>query len=424
MFFLVVTSNVSAFIIDQHGSIGRDAIAQTSSSPITQEILQYEDYYHMCNIITDISVVGYFTIDAEEEDGFFDKFFKALSFRIGRTYRATHSQNACLRALSEAENTKQRVCGYGLCSHLVQDDISHNQGVPSAIRKTRLYNGVVHSIKEIHDKNLFTNQADRVYSRQILDLAYEEEIQSYLEDVLVEDPAFSDVNVREMIDFFVNQVQPEAEYRLGFRAFFALPTYIYWVILILFFLSIALAGLSIRKIRDGQRDITTFFSAVLGVGMLIFVGTAIYGLLNGTVWSMWESLSQYLFSPATYFIGGFFILVGGFITFQWVVKPNKVANLGNLAVASFVLLIGGYLVTLPTGLTIGNEQALNNIALEHTKLLLTNGVNYINTIGDPVGYNALRDANAYGATSRTVFLLILLFLLASILFFTFRRRRK
>lgn len=419
---MIITPSVNGFIIDQHVTIANSALEATPSSPITQAILPYKDYYIACNLLTDISVVSYFQIDNDDDPSILGRLLNIFTFNIGKTYRATHSPNSVLRALSVAENPKEVACAYGIGSHLVADAISHNEGVPLAIEKTKLFNGLVHSIKEIHDKDLIATNADFVESRQVLDLGYE--MTPYFERVFVEDPAFSDVSIPNLIDFFIKNVQPDGEYRLGFRSFFALPTYIYWMVLILFLLSLSLFAFTVRRIKDGMRNIPTVFSALFSIVLLGLVGTAIYGLATGSIWKIWEILSQFLFSPAMYAVGGGLLIVGFALIYLFFKEKKKLDNLATLLVALFVILIGAYMLTLPNGLTIGNEQALHSKAIEGTKLFLNQGVNYIKTIQDPVGFNALKNADAQGRGARSLFMGVNIALLAGILFFTFRKRKR
>lgn len=418
VFFLVFFSSfVHAFIIDQHYSINEEALVSSEQSAITQEVLQYHDYFQACNLGTDISVVGYFQIDAEPDDGFFSKLVKVFQFKIGKTYRATHSQNACLRAVSVASTAKERVCGYGICSHLVQDSVSHNKGVPAAIKKTHLFNGLVHSIKEIHDKDLAVSSQDRVESRQVLDLLYE--MTPYFERVFVEDPAFSKVSIPSLVDFFVRNVQPESEYRLGFRSFFALPSYVYWFVLVLFLFAVVLLGLSVKKFRGGVRDVTLLFTLGFSLVLSLLVGITIYGLFAGNIWSIWEVVSQYVFSSSMYFIAGGMLLIGGYVLYSFFVDKNKGQRVSDVLVALFLLLLSSYFLTLPNSLTIGNEAALNKVAVQETVNLLNNGVSYVRTVQDPVGFEALRVADASGSSVRLVFILLLVGLLVAILLSVF-----
>lgn len=413
---------VQGMIIDQHIAIDNEAVERTQNSPITQEVLLYEDYFNLGNILTDISVVSYFQID-NEADTFLGKLKNIFTFNIGKSYRATHSQNACLRLLNNADTPKKRAVAYGGCAHLVQDAISHNEAVPLAIEKSKLYNGLIHSVKEIQMKNLNSNEKDRIYSRQILDLAYDPEVVELFQDTYVNDPAFSNVDIESMIDFFVKNVQPEGEYRLGFRSFFALPSYIYWVIAIATVLFLSLFGLMIRRLRDGFADITTLFTTIFSFLGLSFMIMLIYGLLTGTIWSIWEKLSQFLFSPIMYIIGIGIIAIAGIIVFKWIMGDNKLKNISTILVSVFILSVGIYAMTLPGTLETGNEQQIHDKAVQETVNLLNGGVTYIKTIDDPVGFVALKEAEAKGKVARSLSLLYMSVLLILILYYTFRKKK-
>lgn len=421
MLFILVLS-VNAAIVDQHPRIGKDALERTTNSPITQQIMQYEDYYHVCNELVDISVVNYFQPDTDEDAGFWEKLWAIFKFRIGKPYTATHSQVACTRALSVAQNDKEEVCGYGICTHLMIDSPFHNIAVPQAIAQTGLFNGLVHSIKEIRDKDLMTTHADYVYSRQILDLGYE--MSDYFERVFVEDPAFAEINIPALMDFFIKQVQPEAEYRLGFRSFFALPSYIYWILFIGFFLSLALLAYVVREIREGVKNAGTIFTMFIGLIILGLFSTAIYGLFAGNIWAIWEWLSQILFSPASYAIGIGLIILSLGLGFLWISRKEKIKNISTLFVTIFLLLIGSYIVTLPTALDTGNEEQIHELAVQNTVDLLNDGVNAIRLIDDPSGYASLKEADEKGRARRAAFMLTLIALVIAILFFAFKPIKK
>ena len=428
LIIILFGSPVSGWIVEHHITQDNQAIDQTRNSPTTQEIIKYIDFYHLGNILTDISVVDYFAIEEEEGDTFIDRFFKIFTFNIGSQYRATHSAQACIRALEVArDNQKLRAIAWGLCSHLTQDAVSHNDGVPGAIHKTHLWNGLIHSPKEIHDKNLMSNHADRVYSRQILELAKDPEVVQFFEEVFVQDPVFSRVDIPKLIDFFRVQVQSDTSfggYQLGFRSFFALPTYVYWFILISFLLFLTLLGLTLRKIRNGERNIATIFVSIISFGFIIIIGLAIYGLLSANVWSIWERLSQFIFSPAMYPVGIGLLVVSLVVFWQFITKPNKIENIPNLLVSIFLIIIAVIFFIAPNALTIGNEKALHDKSVYQTSQMLTLGANYVKTIADPVGFSALRDADASGAGIRAIVMWTLIILFLILIYYTFRRRRK
>lgn len=423
IFILILTINLgSSFIIDQHITINKAAISQTQGSQITSLVSQYEDYFHACNQGTDISVVSYFTIDSTEEDGFFDKLFKVFTFNIGKSYRSSHSQNACLRAVSVAENDKELVCGYAICAHLMADTVSHNKGVPAAIEKTHLWNGLVHSIKEIHDKDLFATPQDTLDSRQTLDLLYE--MTPYFEKVFVNDPGFSDVDIPAMIDFFVKEVQPQGEYQLGFRSFFALPKYIYWMVLLLFVASLTLLGLTVRKIRDKQIDTATVFTLIFSLSLFSFISVLVYGLFAGNIWVMWEKLSQFLFSYAMYPIGAMFGLISIGIIYTSIKSKDKSKLIPNILVALLIMLFAVLVLSLPGSLTTGNELAIHQEAIKNTVNLLNNGINEVKSIQDPVGFISLKEADEHGSGTRSFFMVSIILLLIGILFYTFKPTRR
>ncbi|MEK6881478.1 MAG: hypothetical protein AABY22_17785, partial [Nanoarchaeota archaeon] len=235
--FLISLSSVSAFIIEHHSVINNEAISKTLSSPITQTILKNKDYFNACDVLADFSIVDYFSEGLNS---------------VGRQYTATHSPSSCLRAVSIAKTDKELTCAYGLCAHQVQDVVSHNEYVNLVIKKTHLQNGLIHSIGEIRIKDKYTASSDAVLIRNILSIGYE--MTPFLNEVFAPDPSFSKVNVPAEIDFFITQVTATNDYKLGFKAFFALPSYIYTSIGIIFMISLISIALIFKKMKFGRSN--------------------------------------------------------------------------------------------------------------------------------------------------------------------------
>lgn len=424
LFSILLVNSASAYIVDQHYAINREAFEKASGSPIMQEIKGYENYFQACSELTDITVASYFDIDEDANDAWYNKLIKAVSFKMGKPYRATHDPTACINNLPEAKNIKEKACGYGICAHQVQDTVPHNLIVPAFVRSTKLSNGLIHSIVEIKIKNQIATKADWANSRNVLDYGYE--MSPYLERVFGTNPALQDVDIPQLIDLFITQVKPDAEYQLGFRSFFALPTYIYWFIFLMFFVALGLLGLTVRKVLDRQYNAVTFFSLGFSLTVFAFFSAVIYGLLNKNIWSMWEGLSQFLFSPAMYFIGGAFIFFGVFILYRFIRSKEKMENLGAIFVAIFLIAVGLWMLTLPTALDLNmtQQKEYHNMAVQNTVNLLNKGVIEVKNVPDPTGFTALQEADKAGATARFMVGLGLVGLLAGIVYYTFRPRKK
>lgn len=420
---LLMVSSVSAYITDQHYKIDSESFELAPNSPIAQEIRGYEDYFHACNELTDITVASYFDIDTDANDKWYDKLIKAVSFKMGKPYKATHDPVACINNLPEARTIQEKACGYGVCAHQVQDSVPHNKIIPDVIRKTGIPNGLIHSVEEIYLKDKFTDKADYVGSRNVLDLGYE--MTPYLERVFGDDPALQNVDIPLLIDLFITQVKPDKDYTLGFKSFFAIPTYVYWFIFLGFLIAIALLGLTTRKLINKEFNTVTLFSFSMASIILVFFGTVIYGLLNKNIWEIYMGLSQFLFSSAMYPIGGLFIILGGFIVFRFIFAKEKVANLGSLFVAVFLVILGLWVMTFPSALDLGHTQmiAYHNEAVQNTVNLLNKGVVQAQTVPDPTGYLALKEADAENAVTRNLIMGSMVVLLIGILFFTFKPRK-
>ena len=152
--------------------------------------------------------------------------------------------------------------------------------------------------------------------------------------------------------------------------------------------------------------------------------TMIIGLATGSIWSMWEKLSQFLFSPSMYAIGALFLIIGASLIIIFLKSKEKLKNISTLLVAGFIIMIGVFCMGLPTTLKLGNEQQMQDLSVENTVTLLNEGVNSIRLIQDPAGYVALKEAEEAGKTSRSIFMMVLITLLLSIIVFTFKDFRK
>ena len=427
LFLFMIIPLVNSSILDQHVVVSERGLEESSTSPIAQQILPYKDYFIACNEYTDISILNYFEKSCDST-GFFGRIGCLFKFDIGKQYKVTHSPQAFLRALDVAnaepdpiKRAKYIACSYGIGTHGVQDSIMHNHEVPLAIEKTFLWNGLVHSPDEIQSKNMFTNARDRAYTRQVLDL--EPEITPFFEKTFQQDPAFAKVKIAPMMVFFKGQVQQNSEYRLGFQAFFALPSLIYWFVGILFLISIALFGLMIRRIRDGEISIVIIFTGIFSLILLSLVILAVYGLFTSSAWAIWEVLSQILFSGWAYLFGLICIIPAGWIIYDFIKKADKKNRIADIFVALFLILIGIAFFNMAHGLVSGNEEQIFKMQIAGTKSLLTTGVNYIKTIEDPSGFQALKDAEAKGSGVRTLYTGSLIILLAGIVYFALRKKR-
>ena len=137
---------------------------------------------------------------------------------------------------------------------------------------------------------------------------------------------------------------------------------------------------------------------------------------------MW--MSQVLFSYVMYPVALIFFAGGIFILFKWFRSGSLKANLGTLMVAVIVMILGIWLFTLPGALDVGNARTFNNMAVDNTISLLTNGVKAVNSIPDPSGYLAIKEADEAGGVGRTFILILLSLALVGILYLTFKPRKK
>lgn len=104
-------------------------VLEESDTLIAQIIKENRDACYCGLAYADVSVFYYFT-----------------NFKV---YKGTHNYNTATRVLELAETDRERAFAYCWKLHLAQDGVSHNTYVPTAIRRTKVPNYVIHPIKEL-----------------------------------------------------------------------------------------------------------------------------------------------------------------------------------------------------------------------------------------------------------------------------------
>jgi len=270
LMFLICISISLAWMPDSHTYINENAMV-VSNSEIAQLIKTYEDDFHGCDILTDLSVFYYF------EEGF---------SAIGTKYKQTHTQALCKKMVENARTDQQLACAYGVCAHHVQDGVSHNVFVPRAIRKSKLVNGLIHVFAEekVNDA-LKTNQLN---SRMKSALNYVAPIhKEFFRENLV--PDNSDFPFDDMYDEFVDEVTEQDKYSVGFRGFTAVPFEIHMILIIIFVFSLLGLGVLIKK---SNKSLINYITIALILLIIMMPITGAYILFyTGKLWVFFQYAS-------------------------------------------------------------------------------------------------------------------------------------
>lgn len=122
-------ASVAAFMPrNTHRLIFEESVAQPIDSEFYRACLKYPNLCYTGNVLTDISVIWYWT--------------------EGYKYAVTHSPNFCRNLIESATNDQEYACAVGGCSHQPADIVSHNELVPYSIERSLLANVVIHVFAE------------------------------------------------------------------------------------------------------------------------------------------------------------------------------------------------------------------------------------------------------------------------------------
>ena len=348
--FLLSVSLVSSYMPETHTIMNSQTILSSPNSDYSQIVQEYYSDFIACNVLSDISVFYYFS------EGF---------SKIGTKYKQTHSQNLCERMIANAENDRQLSCAIGVCTHEVQDSVSHNDFVPEVIRRTYLVNGLVHIFAEEKVNDILKTKESSAQIRQALS-----DVAPIHKEFFRKSLVFpgSDFPFDSMYDAFVGEVVGNQKYSVGFRGFFAVPLQIHLILISLFIMALVILAYLIRAENKNIFNITSMVLLMIIVILVILV----YGLFfAGKLW----------------------------LFFQWASHP-----------VSQIMPTQGY------------EQWVQKSITQSTFLFNNGATATMAIIPDPAGENALLKAGEAGQTFRIVVDLILLSIIALFVWLNIRRR--
>lgn len=289
-------------------------------------------------------------------------------------YSNSHSPSLCQTAIANAKTPRELAFSYGICSHDITDSVSHNRFVPPVLEKVYGTNAMFHALAEEAENDLLLEQDPQLRTRLngmisgIDGQAYEEFVPFY-KNILQQNPLFQDENIDVNIDFLMAQIQGGERYTHGFGTAFVVPIEI-WIIIGLVFL-ISAFGITFALLKK-KKSIWTWVLIIVLVIPLVFIILAFYGLFSGNLFTMYQSISK----PIT-----------------------KI-------------------------LPLGDWRALYDLQVSNTISFFNQGSNYILSIDDPTGINALREAEQAGKLVRFFIGFLLAGFLAILVYFGIIRKRR
>ena len=131
---------INSFMPPDHRYINNELMATYKGNSDFYNICkQYPDLCYVGNILTDISVVYYYT-------------------QGGLKYESTHFPNFCTEGMDRATTQQEKACAIGMCLHHTQDVVSHTQMVPYAIKHLGIPNSIIHVFAEQHMSNIILSE--------------------------------------------------------------------------------------------------------------------------------------------------------------------------------------------------------------------------------------------------------------------------
>lgn len=357
IFLLVsIMQFTSAWMPSTHRYINSQTLEEVPNSPVGLIASQYTADYNCGTYLADASVFYYFS------EGFTS---------IGKEYRSTHSVTFCKRAVALAQRSGDKgelAFAYGLCSHLVEDTISHNEFIPSVVEKSKLVNGLVHAlaeekvddqIRKINDqKNLVNNELSTTCPQY----------RDFFIEVAEGDTQLRNVDPGKLYNAFIEQVAGNTKYSLGFQSFTAVPTSIHLMLLLIFVMT---SLLFVYIFRITNKNIFNKISLFILGFVSVFIILVYILYFTGNFWQAFQTFSYPLSQP------------------------------------------------IPTS---GWEASIND-AVTNNIDFFNGGVNFLNSIPDPSGESSLSAADKSGAAFRTIFSTFMVVLIGIFVYLNIRKKK-
>jgi len=182
LLFLLLISSVSAFMPTTHKLITKNSLSNAQESEVYRSANKYPELTYTGNILTDISVIWYWT--------------------EGTKYAVTHEPNFCRALLSNAKNEQEIACAVGGCIHQAQDIVSHNNLVPFSITHTGLSNFIIHVFAEQKVDNWVVDSYPGIKAEALNELSDFETCVPLFKRSLLGNEEYSDISAEKMDDLF------------------------------------------------------------------------------------------------------------------------------------------------------------------------------------------------------------------------------
>lgn len=157
-----------------HKQIQIDSLENPIDSQLYKDCMVYPKLCYSGNVLTDISVLYYYT----EPD----------------KYTATHSSSFFAKLYSNAKTPQEKACAVGNAIHLSSDMDSHNNMVPYAIKHSFLVNSIIHVFAEQKVDTQIANKYPQTKTLAINDLSDYEDCKDLFVRTMQGNPAYCDSN--------------------------------------------------------------------------------------------------------------------------------------------------------------------------------------------------------------------------------------
>lgn len=253
----------SAFFPDTHYFIQKEVLKTPISSDIYSACANHPDQCFSGNLMSDVSVIFYYTT------------FKR--------YAVTHSPAFCKALLEEANGELENACAVGGCMHQTQDPISHEEMVTYAIRHSLIPNSIIHPPAEQHLDNIVNEAHPEVHMERLSATEAFSDCAPLFKRVLSSNDEYRGVNIDSMFDKFLQEVDDSTTgYNPSFNNIKSIPAPVFfgYTAVMLIFATLWLL-LIFKRLRYKERRTVlnwiTFILVTIVLGMILFVFIANLG---------------------------------------------------------------------------------------------------------------------------------------------------
>ena len=357
---LVISPFVSSYMPTTHYLVTKETLKEPIDSEAYRVCAKYPAECWSGNILTDVSVIFYYT-----ERG---------------KYSTTHSPSFIKALVENAGTEQEKACVSGAMIHHSSDIESHTIMVPQAIQKTKIVNNVIHVFTEQHLDNKVVKVNPFLQSEAYEKLKGFEACVPLFKKALVGNTEYTDLTSEEIDTIFSKFISEVVTGKTGYdpafknKSFFvnikSIPFVIIGSYLLFMVLFLLLSILLLFKIARGDRRIRMFIGLIIFLPILILMLFLFIGNLQGSA----------------------------FNNFVTVIKP--ISNL----------------------VPIGNADAHLNQAIENSIQVLTQGEIWLEKT-EASGFHVLDQADRNIKLFDYLILLVLAMSLISFIFFLFRKNK-